>query len=186
MTRYSTRKPLLEDHHIIPYQKCLIYGTTETPLDYAYCLSPILEFCVTCHGAFLLTPWRRCCLFYYNSYTSDNSYYYITIDAVNSDIGRGQANGAQLWILQLAKLKEAGLLGVKRPFTITAQATDSSSSSIKNTNINGSLLIATKLIHFQRHVQGYHNPTGETFHEMHGWAIYLENTDPAMNPFVRP
>lgn len=87
---------------------------------------------------------------------------------------------------QLAKLKEAGLLGVKRPYTIVAEAVDlSPNDGIDDEDIMNNC-IATKVIHFQRHGQGYHNLIGEMYRELLGTPINLDDKNPSTNPFLRP
>lgn len=76
-------------------------------------------------------------------------------------------------------LNKAGVLNMERPIKITATAYDPSkdnSSDLKGTN--------TKIIHFQRHGQGYHNLIGEVVREL-GNKIDLDGTDPTTNPFIR-
>jgi broad specificity phosphatase PhoE len=46
-------------------------------------------------------------------------------------------------------------------------------------------LIASKIIHFQRHGQGYHNLLGDTFRAL-GQGFDIDDPDPAVNPFVKP
>ena len=91
---------------------------------------------------------------------------------------------------QLTKLQEAGLLGVKRPYTIVAEAIGTSAEKsmrgAADDDQNCAVTHYTKLIHFQRHGQGYHNLIGEMYREMLGRAIDLDDPNPATNPFVRP
>lgn len=93
---------------------------------------------------------------------------------------------------QLAKLKEAGLLGVQRPYTIVAEAIGSSAEmSMRglpyplDANEENNPCIASKIIHFQRHGQGYHNLIGEMYRSMSGQPINLDDKDPVTNPFLR-
>jgi broad specificity phosphatase PhoE len=103
-----------------------------------------------------------------------------------TEAGKKMANNFETF--QLAKLKEAGMMGVQRPFTIVAEvigasAASSTSSSSDNDDKEGHL--ATKIIHFQRHGQGYHNLIGEMYREMLGRSINIDDTNPSTNPFIR-
>jgi hypothetical protein len=93
---------------------------------------------------------------------------------------------------QLVALQDAGLMGVQRPFTIVAEAitsmdgaslSEKSTSTMSSDNKEG--LLATKIIHFQRHGQRYHNLIGEMFREMLGKSINTDDKDPQRNPFIR-
>jgi hypothetical protein len=109
---------------------------------------------------------------------------------------------------QLRALQEAGVMGVQRPFTIVAEAigTDTdggggtgdntstasqsvgksiASSSSSSISSDHSLLATTKVIHFQRHGQGYHNLIGEMYSELLGRSISIDCPDPSLNPFIR-
>lgn len=43
----------------------------------------------------------------------------------------------------------------------------------------------TKIVHFQRHGQGYHNLLGEILREA-GVPVSIDSTDPTLNPWIRP
>jgi broad specificity phosphatase PhoE len=88
---------------------------------------------------------------------------------------------------QLNALQEAGVMGVQRPFTIVAEAISASQSSEKTTSTmhDHHMHLATKVIHFQRHGQGYHNLIGEMYGELLGRSINIDCPDPSQNPFIR-
>ncbi|CAB9529013.1 mutase-like protein [Seminavis robusta] len=87
---------------------------------------------------------------------------------------------------QLKKLDEAGCLDMAWPISITAQTVGSSAEqSMRTGNDEDESHICTKLIHFQRHGQGYHNLIGEMYRDFLGRPIDLDDKDPAMNPFLR-
>lgn len=77
---------------------------------------------------------------------------------------------------QRERLQEAGALGVLRPVTIRAERVDRSAPSIPKD---------TKIIHFQRHGQGYHNLLGDVWRELQV-PVDMDSTDPTKNPFLRP
>jgi hypothetical protein len=91
---------------------------------------------------------------------------------------------------QLNALQEAGVLGVQRPFTIVAEAIANGDSvspekSMLASSFSSDHHLATKVIHFQRHGQGYHNLIGEMYRELLGRSINIDDTDPSQNPFIR-
>ena len=94
----------------------------------------------------------------------------------------------------MAKLEKEGLLGIQRPIRIVAKAivtaADSMRVSLDSDNddddeIRGKPL-TTKIVHFQRHGQGYHNLLGELHREHHGKPVELDDKNVQMNPFLRP
>lgn len=79
---------------------------------------------------------------------------------------------------QREKLEAAGALDVQRPVKIYAKRIDSSlPESESDANF--------KIIHFQRHGQGYHNLLGEFWHELER-PIDMDSMNVEKNPFVRP
>ena len=54
----------------------------------------------------------------------------------------------------------------------------------KNSNADGNV-IATKIVHFQRHGQGYHNLLGDVLRDA-GIKPDIFSSDPSINPWVRP
>lgn len=88
---------------------------------------------------------------------------------------------------QLKKLGEAGLLDMKRPITIVAETIDAPEKAMRGgSDINDNSILATKIVHFQRHGQGYHNLLGEIFRDFYGNPVNLDDKDPETNPFIRP
>mmetsp|Transcript_18296 Transcript_18296/g.25789 ORF Transcript_18296/g.25789 Transcript_18296/m.25789 type:complete len:316 (-) Transcript_18296:165-1112(-) len=93
----------------------------------------------------------------------------------------------QLTKTQLDRLREAGAMDVKRPVKIRAQRLDIESPPeewMKDNDKGPEEGGVSKIIHFQRHGQGYHNLLGEVWRDL-GYQIDLDNPDPAQNPFVR-
>jgi broad specificity phosphatase PhoE len=70
-------------------------------------------------------------------------------------------------------LQKAGAFGIARPITILAERMD-----------NGRKQEGTKVIHFQRHGQGYHNLLGDVWRELK-IPIDLDSNDISKNPFLR-
>jgi len=97
----------------------------------------------------------------------------------------------QFTISQRQKLKDMGALDIKRPIRIIGTpVTDNCGSgdcvidyddidSKKATSTN------TKIIHFQRHGQGYHNLICDMWRELER-PIDFDSPDPNLNPVVRP
>jgi hypothetical protein len=112
------------------------------------------------------------------------------MNTATTDAAKSMAQNFETF--QLAALTEAGVLGVQRPFTIVAEAIgigDSASSeksmSMLASSTSSDNHLATKIIHFQRHGQGYHNLIGEMYREMLGRSINIDDKDPSKNPFIR-
>ena len=78
---------------------------------------------------------------------------------------------------QREKLQVAGALGMQRPVTIRAQRIDSCSLETLCEN--------SKILHFQRHGQGYHNLLGDVWREQN-LPVNMDSSDATQNPFVRP
>lgn len=87
-----------------------------------------------------------------------------------------------LAIGQLEKLEAAGALDVKRPVIIKAERLETAEQMMRNPEDLG---VDTKIIHFQRHGQGYHNLLGDVWREMK-IPVLLDSTDIKENPFLRP
>lgn len=98
-----------------------------------------------------------------------------------------------VWASYKETLLEAGVLDLqkKRPIAIKAinigsNAQDSMRATTddgdENKDDDG---VVTKIIHFQRHGQGYHNLLGDVTRAS-GQDIDIDNPDPSKNPFVRP
>jgi broad specificity phosphatase PhoE len=91
---------------------------------------------------------------------------------------------------QLNALREAGVMNVQRPFTIVAEAIavsggDGVSAAAGKSISSDHYHLATKVIHFQRHGQGYHNLIGEMYSSLLGRSINIDDKDPSQNPFIR-
>jgi broad specificity phosphatase PhoE len=91
--------------------------------------------------------------------------------------------------IQRKKLRKCGAMDVKRPFVIKTQLVSPDSSGKwtggdENATSNEEK-VHTKIIHFQRHGQGYHNFIGNTWREL-GKTVDIDSSDPDKNPFVHP
>ena len=89
-------------------------------------------------------------------------------------------------------LRAAGAMDVVRPINIKAEKlpfpphgieTDTDCKPESNDNKHEKL-ITRKIIHFQRHGQGYHNLLGDITKE-YGRSFDIDDPDPSVNPFVR-
>lgn len=90
-----------------------------------------------------------------------------------SDIAIQTAQG--LTITERERLYEEGVMDIDWPVQIKAQSVDSTLTQATN----------TKIIHFQRHGQGFHNVICETWRELTGNPVNLVSTDPKENPMLR-
>ncbi len=94
----------------------------------------------------------------------------------------------ELSVSQREKLQlEGSLLDVTaRKIRIIAKRVDplNDKESIQEC-VDGGEVIATKLVHFQRHGQGYHNLLGDVLREA-GFRPSVDSKDPAINPWLRP
>jgi broad specificity phosphatase PhoE len=86
------------------------------------------------------------------------------------------------WATYKADLRAAGAMDIQRPIRIKAEKVKESNSLSEE---DSQTLITTKIVHFQRHGQGYHNLLGDITREF-GKEIKIDNPDPKENPFVRP
>jgi len=86
-------------------------------------------------------------------------------------------------------LIKAGVLEAAANRGIKIRAINLNSNANANSDGNESEseegLIASKIIHFQRHGQGYHNLLGDTVRSF-GHGFDIDDPDPAVNPFVKP
>ena len=73
---------------------------------------------------------------------------------------------------------------IKREIKIKAVKIGSSPSN-NDVESNDEHHITTKIIHFQRHGQGYHNLLGDVTRAF-GKDFHIDDPDPAVNPFVKP
>lgn len=98
----------------------------------------------------------------------------------------------QFTITQRQKLKELGALGVERPVRIVGEPItancglgDCAIGSEEDASSTASSSPDTKVIHFQRHGQGYHNLICDMWRELDR-PIDFDSSDPNLNPVVRP
>jgi len=84
----------------------------------------------------------------------------------------------QFTISQRSKLKEIRALDIQRKVKIFGETIDKTNNEMTNDD-------DSKIIHFQRHDQGYHNLICDVWRE-EGRAIDFDSTDPTLNPVVRP
>lgn len=77
------------------------------------------------------------------------------------------------------QLYEDGVVDLKRPVQIKAEPIHRAEQLIRSDNSN------TKIIHFQRHGQGFHNVICAQWRELTGHPVNLDLTDPKQNPMVR-
>lgn len=73
------------------------------------------------------------------------------------------------------RLSKSGVLGIRRPVQIKAMEIRSGQPTLPN----------AKVLHFQRHGQGYHNLLGDLYRELN-MEIDMDSSDPMKNPFIRP
>jgi len=112
------------------------------------------------------------------------------IPSLWSDVAINAAK--QFTISQRQKLKDLGALDIERPVQIVGTPVtdkcgmgdcgmdkddDSSDSKVSSSH--------TKIIHFQRHGQGYHNLICDMWRELDR-PIDFDSADPNLNPVVRP
>jgi broad specificity phosphatase PhoE len=82
-------------------------------------------------------------------------------------------------VSQREKLRDMGALDIPRPIRITGEPIGTEKSLKDEEEDN------TKIIHFQRHGQGYHNLICDMMREQ-GMPIDFDSPDPKFNPVVRP
>ncbi len=81
-------------------------------------------------------------------------------------------------VSQRQKLKDLGALDIQRSLRITGEPLERGDDSIDQTDT------ITKVIHFQRHGQGFHNLICDIWREK-GLPIDFDSKDPAVNPVIR-
>ena len=101
----------------------------------------------------------------------------------------------QFTISQRRKLKDLGALDIERPIKIVGQPANPDNCGLGDCVINYDNLdnessattssADTKIIHFQRHGQGYHNLICDMWRELER-PIDFDSPDPNLNPVVRP
>ncbi len=95
-----------------------------------------------------------------------------------------------LSISQREKLLVDGALLQGRPIKIHAERLDHphppvSSSTMDAWTDNKNYGVVTKVVHFQRHGQGYHNLLGDVLRDV-GIQLDIDSMDPTVNPWIRP
>jgi broad specificity phosphatase PhoE len=90
----------------------------------------------------------------------------------------------ELSISQREKLRAEEGVVQDWPVQITATRLGSTTTSA-NDNDESSPNTITKIIHFQRHGQGYHNLLGEILRDA-GVKLDIDSRDPKINPWIRP
>jgi broad specificity phosphatase PhoE len=132
-----------------------------------------------------------------NTFTNNNSkFQFLTsVKALSSTAKPTQMTQPNVWRDYKKTLIEAGVLDLqqKRPIGINAinigtsaeNAMLSDDSSSGNENDSADSNTVTKIIHFQRHGQGYHNLLGDVVRAS-GMNIDIDDPNPDKNPFVKP
>ncbi len=105
---------------------------------------------------------------------------------------------ASVWSGYKDKLMEAGVMDLQRQRPIQIKAInignsaensmrddDDDDGTDSNSNNSNDEEVITKIIHFQRHGQGYHNLLGDLVRSM-GNDIEIDDPNPETNPFVKP
>ena len=85
-------------------------------------------------------------------------------------------------ISQRKKLQELGALDIQRPIRIIGELLDDQKDDDGNDESNKASV--TKIIHFQRHGQGFHNLICDIWREK-GLPIDFDSLDPTFNPVIR-
>ena len=90
------------------------------------------------------------------------------------------------------QLQADGVVGIRRPVHIQAEIVRSAEQALLSTEAASSFSSSsssssiTKLVHFQRHGQGFHNTICEIWKELAGKPVNLMSHDPTENPMKRP
>lgn len=79
------------------------------------------------------------------------------------------------------RLKKSGILDIKRPVQIIATSLDNPGDFLLPDDQDD-----TKIIHFQRHGQGFHNLLGDVWRKLDAASIDIDSTDGTVNPWVMP
>jgi broad specificity phosphatase PhoE len=87
--------------------------------------------------------------------------------------------GQELTISHREKLIAEGVVGIQRKVKILGKAVDRPEELIRTGDKN------TKILHFQRHGQGFHNVLCAQYRELTGFPVDLESLDPKKNPMLR-
>lgn len=87
----------------------------------------------------------------------------------------------ELTIAQRQKLYDEGVMGIQRPVQIKAEPIERPEQLLRSDDAN----THTKILHFQRHGQGFHNVLCAQYRELTGSPVNLESHDPKQNPMLR-
>jgi broad specificity phosphatase PhoE len=98
-------------------------------------------------------------------------------DAIWSDAAIQTAR--QLTESSRQKLFQDGVMGLDREVTIKGERLDTPEMFLRNDDNN------SKIIHFQRHGEGFHNVICATWRELTGKPVNLLSHDPKVNPMLR-
>lgn len=82
-------------------------------------------------------------------------------------------------VSQRKKLKDLGALNIERPIRIIGEPVRAHNEVDDTNDFN------TKVVHFQRHGQGFHNLICDIWREK-GLPIDFDSQDPGLNPVIRP
>ncbi|CAB9527813.1 mutase-like protein [Seminavis robusta] len=91
----------------------------------------------------------------------------------------------ELTISVRQKLQDEGVIGVDRPVRIIGEPIERPDQLLKKKDSTNKTSTTTKILHFQRHGQGFHNTICALWRELTGTPVDLESTDPAQNPLLR-
>jgi broad specificity phosphatase PhoE len=87
----------------------------------------------------------------------------------------------QAGVLELQKSRPIEIKAVNIGNNAELSMRDSSKDEVKEQDDN----VVTKIIHFQRHGQGYHNLLGDVLRST-GQEVNIDDPNPKTNPFVKP
>jgi len=92
---------------------------------------------------------------------------------------------APVWAGYKQTLIDAGVLDLREQRPIAMKAVNVKNLAENNDDDESSSRIITKIIHFQRHGQGYHNLLGDIYRQG-GNSVEIDDPNPETNPFVKP
>lgn len=87
-------------------------------------------------------------------------------------------------ISQRQKLQDLGALDIQRPIRIVGTSIGAENDGDNENNVPSDTGTITKVIHFQRHGQGFHNLICDIWREK-GLPIDFDSQDPDLNPVIR-
>jgi broad specificity phosphatase PhoE len=88
------------------------------------------------------------------------------------------------WAAYKETLFQEGAMNIPREIQIRAYIHKDHDNDAFLDKVNDSSIITSKIIHFQRHGQGYHNLLGDITRYL-GKEFNIDDNDPTVNPFVR-